>query len=408
MKLKSFEIKSYRSCIKTKFPLNVELTGLIGINSSGKSNILNAILLLKKSCRTRYIHAQEANASYNKCAISIELLHEDKIIKMKGDIIFETDERNYDEIQKTKLKWNFGEFTGNYDWLTIPIELIAFNESFHMYSPFAIRKSWNHNEIELFYKNVHKNQPLISAVVSFFNGISYYSASQFSDPSRCPVSIELEEQRPIRKVRSFAGHDQFILDLYKAWKIRGKTFNRYLNTINKDGIGLVDNIEFKEVEMPSSFYEVQSGGKIRKIERNRLLIVPNFTLEGNILSPNQLSEGTFKTLALLFYILTDDSKLLLIEEPEVCIHHGLLNSIIALIKSQSKQKQIVISTHSDFVLDQLIPENLVLVKRQSSKGTTANLLSKTLSKNDYKALREYLKESGNLGEYWREGGFSDE
>jgi len=56
----------------------------------------------------------------------------------------------------------------------------------------------------------------------------------------------------------------------------------------------------------------------------------------------------------------------------------------------------------------LIPENLVLVKRQPGKGTTAKLLSKSMSSNDYKALRRYLEESGNLGEYWREGGLEDE
>jgi len=263
-------------------------------------------------------------------------------------------------------------------------------------------------DFNAFHNFRNKNQHLFPDIVSLFNGINYYSASQVSDPSRCPVSIELEEGRPLKRSRSYASHEQFIFDLYRTWKEQGKSYKRYLSTVNKEGIGLIDDFEFTEVDMPSSSYEVRSGGKIRKIERNRLLIVPSFSIAGNKLSPNQLSEGTFKTLALLFYVLTDESKLLLIEEPEVCIHHGLLSSIISLIKTHSKQKQIVISTHSDFVLDQLFPENLVLVKRQTNTGTTAKPLSKSMSKNDYKALRRYLEESGNLGEYWREGGFVDE
>jgi hypothetical protein len=56
----------------------------------------------------------------------------------------------------------------------------------------------------------------------------------------------------------------------------------------------------------------------------------------------------------------------------------------------------------------LDPENLVLVKRQPNKGTIATQLSKSMSKNDYKVLRGYLEESGNLGEYWREGGLDNE
>ena len=60
------------------------------------------------------------------------------------------------------------------------------------------------------------------------------------------------------------------------------------------------------------------------------------------------------------------------------------------------------------MLDKLSPENIVLVKRSRETGTVATTLPKSLTKNDFKALKEYLKESGNLGEYWKEGGFEYE
>jgi ABC-type lipoprotein export system ATPase subunit len=408
MKLKTFEIRSYRSCIKTSFPLHSELTGLIGINSAGKSNILNAILLLRKICRSRYLPTHKKDTSFNKCFISAEIQHEDKTLKMKGEITFETDERNYDEIQYTKLKWDLSNFINKAGWQEIPIEPFAFPDSFHSYPRLMQKKRWSSKYYFAFRDLLLKSNIILPKVVSFFNGINYYSASQFSDPARCPVSVEIDEQRPLRRSRFGSGHEQFILDLYKTWKNQDKSYKRYLSTINKEGIGLIDDVEFTEVVMPSNSYEVRSGGKIKKIERDRLLVVPSFSIDGNKLSPNQLSEGTFKTLALLFYVLTDESKVLLIEEPEACVHHGLLNSIISLIKTYSKQKQIIVSTHSDFVLDQLSPDNLVLVKRSENVGTTAQQLSKSMSKNDYKALRSYLEESGNLGEYWREGGFTDD
>ena len=119
MKIKSFEIRSYRSCIKTSFPLHPELTGLIGINSAGKSNILSA-LLLRKMCHFRYAQAKEENDSYNKCVVLTELQHDNKTLYMKGEIFFETDERNLDEIHYTKLKWKFHDFTNNKGWLSRP------------------------------------------------------------------------------------------------------------------------------------------------------------------------------------------------------------------------------------------------------------------------------------------------
>ena len=160
--------------------------------------------------------------------------------------------------------------------------------------------------------------------------------------------------------------------------------------------------------MPTSRIEVKSGGKIKKIEKNRQLIIPQILIDKVELSPNQLSEGTFKTMALAFYLITDENELILIEEPEVCVHHGLLDSIVSLIVSQSNRKQILISTHSDFVLDRLKPENLIIVKKEGVSGTIAKPLSAYLSKNEFKALRNYLSETGNLGEYWKEGGFKYE
>lgn len=414
MKLRSFEINTYRSCLRTKFTLHDELTGLIGVNGSGKSNILNALTLLRKIYRSRPPTRDTEPSSRSKCRIRAEIEHQNKTLWIKGDVEYETDERNFDEVYFSDLKFNFREFTDYSNWLSIPIQLLRYSRPFVMVpdeSQVATRQTIFFRYFAFrdprAYKTIgrsRKIRQLLLNVADFFDGINYYSASQFSDASQCPVSVELEEDRPLRRFRGVR-HEQFILDLYKSFKANDTQYRRYLNTVSGDGIGLVDKIDFTKVDMPSSSYQVKIGGKIQKSERNRDLIVPRFTINNADLSPNQLSEGTFKTLALVYYILTDDSRLLLIEEPEVCVHHGLLSSVISLIKLQSKQKQIVMSTHSDFVLDQLAPENLVLVERSSEKGTIAKPLNRSMSKNDYEALRVYLKESGNLGEYLKEGGF---
>ena len=416
MILKSFETKSYRSCIKTKFPLHPELTGLIGINGAGKSNLLTAIVLLKKINRSRPPTRHVDSSSRNTCQVALEVGHQNKTLFVRGNVAYETDEHNFDEIYVSRLKFNFREFTGKSQWIDIPIQFLgSSSDDILMYSPQMGTRQPSMLKYFAFpaYEVIRKSkeiQQLLSEVITLFDGINYYSASQFSDPSQCPVSIELEEERPLRRFRSGigrVGHEQFILDLYRSHKAKDTQYKRYSNTVGKEGIGLIDEIQFLEMEMPSSYYKVETGGKISKFERNRLLVVPRFTVNNTELSPNQLSEGTFKTLALIFYILTDDSKLLLIEEPEVCVHHGLLSSIISLILTQSKKKQIVMSTHSDFVLDHLGPENLLLVRWSAEKGTIATPLRKSMSNNDYKALRVYLKESGNLGEYWKEGGFEN-
>lgn len=143
---------------------------------------------------------------------------------------------------------------------------------------------------------------------------------------------------------------------------------------------------------------------MRQEKKEKILVIPQFIIGRNELSPSQLSEGTFKTITLLFYLTTEKSSALLIEEPEVCVHHGLLSSIVELIKIYSGDKQIILSTHSDFVLDQVEPRNVYKVTRDKNEGTVVAPIEKSMSAAELSALKYYLQAEGNLGEYWRHGG----
>lgn len=402
IKIKLIEIFNYRSCIATKIDIGTDLTTLIGINGVGKSNIMNSIQLLKRVNRNRYFHQQQLKNTLPHTKLNLRLEIDNNLYQLKSDIYYDTDETNSEEIYSAEIRLR-NLTKKSKKWLEIDAELYEFVNYI----------SRTNKDIDIMKGFSHKNYNLDEArfaiqIINYLSNISYYSATQFSDPTKCPISLELEDSRLVKPFRRSRTHEQFIYDLYRTFKSENKSFLRYVNTVNKHGIGLIDDITFLDHDIPSSLYKVKAGGKVEKIDKTKKIVVPSLVLDGLNLSPNQLSEGTFKTLALVFYILNDESELLLIEEPEVCVHHGLLNSIIELIKTQSKYKQIIISTHSDYVLDKLRPENVILIKKDKIKGTTASALTKSLSKNDFKALKEYLKESGNLGEYWKEGGFDNE
>ena len=106
--------------------------------------------------------------------------------------------------------------------------------------------------------------------------------------------------------------------------------------------------------------------------------------------------------------MTDTSSFLLIEEPEVCVHHGLLSSIVELIKLYSQEKQIIITTHSDSVLDELEVENVYRVTRDDMSGTKVFGIGQSLKNKEIKALRKYLQTDGSLGEYWKYGNLENE
>lgn len=398
IKINNIEINNYRSCIKTKFDVHPNLTTLIGINGSGKSNILNSLQLLKSVNYDKFITKEDIKNDkfLLHSTFKFDLLVDDGKVIINADIYFESDERNIDQIFYSEIKY---KKKGSKKWENIDLDLYGVVEREKrrgLLNDGAVnnrkRIGLNDNVKILFSED--KEVQFQFELVHFLSNISYYSATQFSDPTKSTDRIELEAIKLFNNKNK--PHNKFVYDLFYIYKKDNKSYNRFLNLVNKNGIGLIDNI---------FFFEPYKSSNNEKGSTRAMLF---FDIDKMKFLPNQLSEGTFKTLALIFYIINDESELLLIEEPEVCIHHGLLDSIIELIKVQSKKKQIIISTHSDYVLDKLKPENVVLVSRDVDKGTIAKPLSKALSKNDYATLKIYLNEEGNLGEYWKFSGFEND
>jgi len=64
---------------------------------------------------------------------------------------------------------------------------------------------------------------------------------------------------------------------------------------------------------------------------------------------------------------TEESNLILIEEPENHLSHTKLNSLVKQIKEKGEGKQIIITTHSSFVANKLGLENLILIDNKQTK-----------------------------------------
>ncbi|MCE5210416.1 MAG: AAA family ATPase [Deltaproteobacteria bacterium] len=84
------------------------------------------------------------------------------------------------------------------------------------------------------------------------------------------------------------------------------------------------------------------------------------------------SDGTFRVVALLVSVLSQekDSVISLIEEPENCLHPKALKTIISYLKQKSKEKQIIITTHSSYVLNNVSPEDVIVARFKESGNTT--------------------------------------
>jgi energy-coupling factor transporter ATP-binding protein EcfA2 len=406
--LKRIVIENYRSCLRTIVDLQPRLSVLIGPNSSGKTNILQAVMLLNKMAEGREHRSGVAGPVSVRSRLRATFEDRRKQARLSASLAVYPDEANNDVVLDSRQRWLLkgGKKSAGFE---LPLALVARSRNY--------LSEWEYMRFRSpqFVLRVATPQPpewtwrTLDSVATYCRRIRYYGASQFTNPGNCPASFEIEQEgirhrRPVR----LRGHAKILFNMYSAKTASNSHgYTQFLDIVGPKGLRLIDDLTFREVQTSSTDYSVRVGGRVEIRKRHKLLVIPQFRIGHQKLSPNQLSEGTFKTLALLFHVITEEGTLLLVEEPEVCVHHGLLSSILELIKSYSRHKQMILSTHSDYVLDHVEPENVYRVNFDKSEGTVVRHIPKSMTSREFMALRRYLEREGNLGEYWREGGLGD-
>jgi predicted ATPase len=90
----------------------------------------------------------------------------------------------------------------------------------------------------------------------------------------------------------------------------------------------------------------------------------------------RLSDGTIRWLALLAILLDPTPPpLVCIEEPELGLHPDLLHPLVRLLKGASERTQLVVTTHSDVLVDALTdtPEAVIVCERSDGRTTMRRL-----------------------------------
>jgi predicted ATPase len=123
-----------------------------------------------------------------------------------------------------------------------------------------------------------------------------------------------------------------------------------------------------------------------------------FFMEGDFSIPaTRLSDGTLRYLCLLA-ILCDPAPppLICIEEPELGLHPDILPGLADLLKAASQRTQLIVTTHSDILVDAMTETPDCVVVTEKHEGKTE---LKRLSSSD---LTEWLKDY-RLGQLWTQG-----
>ncbi|WP_438945728.1 AAA family ATPase, partial [Sediminibacterium sp.] len=123
-----------------------------------------------------------------------------------------------------------------------------------------------------------------------------------------------------------------------------------------------------------------------------------FFYEGTFTVPaTRLSDGTLRYLCLLAILChPTPPPLICIEEPELGLHPDVLPTLAELLKEASERCQLIVTTHSDVLIDAMSdqPES-VLVSEKSNAGTS-------LTRLNAENLKPWL-EKYRLGQLWTRG-----
>lgn len=110
---------------------------------------------------------------------------------------------------------------------------------------------------------------------------------------------------------------------------------------------------------------------------------------------HRLSDGSLRFICLVTLLLQPSSLLpdtILIDEPELGLHPYAIAVLADIFKQVAEDRQLIVSTHSVELINELSPEDVIVVENQQGES-----IFKRLSTED---LAGWLKDDYSLGELW--------
>lgn len=371
-------------------PLNV----LIGPNGSGKSNFVEAIDLLRASATDLVAPVRAGGGTAEwlwkgteatpVAEVDATLFHPKGIMPLRHRISFTTVARRFELIDEA-------------------IE----NED---------KRSANEKDVFFFYR-YQRGQPVLSVREanddggeSRGSGILRQLRREDLDPDQSVLSQRRDpDQYP---EITYLGNCYRQLKLFRDWNMGGNKVLRRPQPVdepndfpaeNVNNLGLVLN----SLERTGNLKDILDAYLKRFYEQYRDFsvsveggTVQIFFREKNLydwIPASRLSDGTLRFISLASILCHPSPKpLICIEEPELGMHPDILPIIAEMLIDASHRTQLIVTTHSDILVDALshVPEAVLVCEKESN--------ATVLRRQDQDELREWLKEY-SLGDLWRSG-----
>lgn len=222
--------------------------------------------------------------------------------------------------------------------------------------------------------------------------------SQRKDPHSYPEITYLgKEYEKILLYREWDSGRQSVLRLPQKTDLPGDFLAEdasnlclVLNDLESRGMRAALIERLREFHEPiSDIYTKVQGGTVQLFLREHGLNQP--------IPTTRLSDGTLRYLCLLAVLChPEPPPLVCIEEPEIGLHPDILPSVAKLLVEASQRMQLIVTTHSEALVDSLTETPEAVLVCEKFEGST------TMRRLDKAALEDWL-ESYSLGQLWRKG-----
>lgn len=390
--IKSIKFKNFFSFNDTQVKFQANENIIVGINGSGKSNLLKAIHLLKEGVAGEGLK----KIIYNRWG-GFDNIFNFSTSKLDDtiDIIFEF---SFEELRKYGFEFTESVF------YQISIKQLPSTTNYYIYEKiYQVREDrpdWTYLEFDkgkgkIFEREEHKNK---LGYYEDFDG-QELALSKIYDPERYFALSTL-----YKSIQNLSVYDYF--DTTPTSLMRKPMLPTLEKRLLSDGSNLPQILHTISINDKKSYRQITE--LLNKVNSNYTSIDFNFVggniqlmLEENKLNKSvhvtHISDGTLRFLCLLsIFYNPNRGALICIDEPEVGLHPDMIIILTEAIKfAATAGCQVLLATHSEHILNGFDLENIYVFEKDDNNQTIVNHYNEKDYENWYD---EYLP-----GKMWRKG-----
>jgi predicted ATPase len=363
LRLRSAKIRNFKSLGDVELSFR-DLTIIVGSNSSGKSNSLEALNLLKRLLSAESLPSLKLMKELLRSGsdrISIAIVVEDNENIAEYTVAISLDKINT-LISRENLKINGIKIIDIINGEGEVNDEDGSNHQQYQSDPetiegLALRAAGNFG-----------NKPLTKRLVSYIKEWKFYDIDPDAIRSRNVISI-------LERISTKIHNNQIVPNLdSQASKVQ--EILQYLAKNEIDKFEAISQEISECLNIRLGLNEEDEDIKIIEVDEKEIPL-------------SNMSDGTLRLIAYFILLYQSDiPPLISIEEPERNLHPGILINLSSIMKRLSKRTQVVFTTHSSQLLDCFQADEIssdisvLLLSKKSELGTESFLLDELAEKRD--------------------------